>query len=58
MKLVILFYVLGGGLVITAGSLASDADFFPDCHGTNYARPTCGGQGPSGEYFSGSKGKY
>lgn len=55
MKFLVLFYVLGGGLVITAGTLASDADFFPDCRGKEYARPTCGGEGPSGQYNSGWK---
>ena len=57
MKFLILFYALGGGLVVTAGVLATDADFFPDCRGSEYARPTCGDNaGNSGQgYNSGRK---
>jgi hypothetical protein len=50
---IIMFYVVLGGLVGTAVTLADDADFFPDCRGPEYARPTCGGEGPSGTYNSG-----
>lgn len=54
MKFVFLFYALLGGAVITVGSIAQDVDLFPDCRGKEYARPTCGGEGPSGQYTSGS----
>ena len=54
MKFLVLLYALDGGLVITAGTLASGADFFPDCRGKEYARPTCGDAAtPSGGYCSG-----
>ena len=58
MKFLILFYALGGGLVGTAVVLSQDVDLFPDCRGSEYARPTCGdnagnsGQGyRSGDFY-------
>ncbi len=54
MTKIMMFYVVLGGLVGTAAVISQGVDLFPDCRGKEYARPTCGGEGPSGEYFSGS----
>jgi hypothetical protein len=38
----IMFYAVLGGMLGTVAIYADGIDLFPDCRGSEYARPTCG----------------